>query len=216
MMPAHDAKIILSRQYAGLFGAPPPWPALLLLLAQSRGEGEWGGLSGVDAEGQWGGNNWGAVQAKMGPPCPPGTFGHGDSRPTASGQQQPFPWCFVAYPTLDDGARDFLLHALMYRRSAHRALLTGDVRAYSTALYNDGNMPYFGGYGATKKARIQSYVDMLTAQKKLVLRELGNVAPDPDSVIDYVPPFKKPDVAPSAKGLVPLAIVGLVLLIARK
>lgn len=178
---ASEARAILARQYAALFGAPPPWPALRLLLAQSRGEGNdgagWGSLGGYDAEGNHWENNWGAVQAKMGPPCPFGTFEHGDSKPTPSGQK-PFRWCFQGYLTPDDGALDFLKHALVYRKAAARAVLTGDARAYAEALYGDGKAPYFGGYGATVPAQIQSYVTMLERNAALVDKELSLSPPE--------------------------------------
>ena len=191
MIAASEARAILARQFEALFGSAPPWPALRLLLAQSRGEGQWGELGGVDAEGNRWGNNWGAVQSKHAPPCPYGTFEHGDSRPTATGQV-PFRWCFQGYLTHDDGARDFLKHALVYRPAARAAVLTGDSRAYAKALYGDGSAPYYGGFGATVPERIQSYVDFLDRNAALVDRELGTQAPDLPASIDYRPPFGAP------------------------
>lgn len=205
MIPASEARAILARQYEALFGSPPTWPALRLLLAQSRGEGGWGDFGGYDAEGRYWGFNWGAVQSKHAPPCPHGTFERQDSRPTANGQV-PFQWCFQGYLTNDDGARDFLKHALVYRKAAHVAAKTGDVRAYASALYGDGSAPYYGGFGATREARIQSYVDFLSSQLAIVDRALGTgptVEPTAEPTIDYRPPY----VASRARSpVVPLAV----------
>lgn len=185
MRPAEEAREILTVAYRALFQESPSWPALRLLLAQSRQEGMWGAFGGVDALGDPYGENWGAVQAKMGPPCPPGTFEAGDSRPTAEGQK-PFRWCFLGYPPTDEmgplrGARDFLRHALVYRPSAHAAARTGDPERYARALYGDGKRPYFGGFGRTKEERIQSYVTMLRAQLKEVDRAFGLSPPPLDA-----------------------------------
>ena len=209
MVGASEARTILARQYRALFGSPPPWPALRLLLAQSRGEGNegggWGSLGGYDAEGNYWENNWGAVQSKHAPPCPFGTFEHGDSKPTANGQK-PFRWCFQGYLAPDDGALDFLKHALVYRKAAGKAVLTGDPRAYAAALYGDGSAPYFGGFGATVPERIQSYVTMLEKYAALVDQELGLSAP----AIDYVPPGGAASPSPRAKKAPPLALLGAV------
>jgi len=172
MRPASEARAIIEEQYQALLGSSPPWRATRLLLAQSRGEGRWGAFGGTDAAGDYYDENWGAVQAKMGPPCPPWTFEHGDSKPTADGQV-PFRWCFLGYPSASDGARDFLKHALVYRPSAAVAVLTGNPQAYATALYGNGKAPYFGGFGATVPERIQSYVTFLESNAREVDRELG-------------------------------------------
>ena len=209
MISASEARAILARQYEALVGSPAPWPALRLLLAQSRGEGNegggWGSLGGYDAEGNYWENNWGAVQSKHAPPCPFGTFEHGDSKPTANGQK-PFRWCFQGYLMPDDGALDFLKHALVYRKAAGKAVLTGDPRAYATALYGNGSAPYFGGFGATVPERIQSYVTMLEKNAALVDQELGLSAP----AIDYVPPGGAASPSPRAKKAPPLALLGAV------
>lgn len=191
MIAASEARAILARQYEALFGTPPNAAALRLLLAQSRGEGEWGDLGGYDAEGRYWEFNWGGVQSKHAPPCPFGTFQHGDSKPTVNGQV-PFQWCFQGYLTNDDGARDFLKHALVHRKAAHAAVKTGDVRAYAEALYGDGSAPYYGGFGATRAARIQSYVDFLSGQLAIVDRALGAAPtnePAGEPTIDYQPPY---------------------------
>jgi hypothetical protein len=180
MRPAAEARAIIESAYTQLFGSPPPWAATYLLLAQSRGEGRWGSFGGEDALGDHYGENWGAVQAKMGPPCPPGTFEAGDSKPTSDGQK-PFRWCFKGYSTPVEGAMDFLRHALVYRPRAAKAVLTGDPVAYTDGLYNDGNMPYFGGFcktpGCPVSERKQSYVDMLTNNGKEAAAELGMPVP---------------------------------------
>jgi hypothetical protein len=177
MRPALQARELIEVGYEQLFHRAPPWRAARLLLAQSRGEGRWGELGGTDAAGDYYAENWGAVQAQMGPPCPPGTFEHGDSRPTANGQV-PFTWCFIGYPpdspeSAQRGVRDFLRHALVLRPKAAAALLTGDSRAYARALYGNGKAPYFGGFGATVEERIGSYVRFLDSNAAEVDAALG-------------------------------------------
>lgn len=225
MRPASEARRILSARYQALLGSEPPWPALLLLLSQSRGEGRWGELGGVDALGEPYEENWGAVQSKTGPPCPPGTFQHGDSKPTASGQK-PFQWCFIGYSPSDPegpnkGADDFLRHALIYRPHAQKPLLTGNPDAYARALYGTGKTPYFGGFGATTEERIQSYVRMLKGQALEVTRELGMPPPSFPPPEHQTPP-KGPTPAPAlrARSGAPLALIALgalgLILTARK
>lgn len=177
MRSATEARELIEVGYEQLLGRAPPWRATRLLLAQSRGEGRWGELGGTDAAGDYYAENWGAVQAKMGPPCPPGTFQHGDSRPTANGQV-PFSWCFIGYPpdspeSAQRGVRDFLRHALILRPKAAVAVLTGDSRAYARALYGNGKAPYFGGFGATVDERIDSYVRFLDSNAVEVDAALG-------------------------------------------
>lgn len=203
MRPATEAREILSVAYRATFPDRPelPWRAMRLLLAQSRGEGRWGELGGVDAAGEPYGESWGAVQAKMGPPCPPGTFEHGDSRPTAEGQK-PFVWCFLGFSPSDPmapvkGARLFLHHALELRPRAHRELMSGSARRYAKALYGDGSAPYFGGFGATVPERIQSYVDFLQSNAAEVDRALGLSSPDTAE-----------EPAGAALGLLPVALAG--------
>lgn len=185
MRPATEARDIIASQFDALFpGRALPWAAHWILLAQSRQEGQWGAFGGLDAEGNYGGENWGAVQAKMGPPCPAGTFEAGDSRPTSTGQK-PFRWCFVAYPTAADGARDFLRHALVLRAAALAPLLAGDVWNYARILREQN---YYGGFSTTtgegelqdKQRRweqIASYVDMIDAQGAEVHKALSLPVP---------------------------------------
>jgi hypothetical protein len=180
MRPAAQARDILAGRFVARFGKEPPWPALWILLAQSRQEGSWGAFGGDDAEGTPGGENWGAVQAKVGPPCPPGTFEAGDSAPSSTGQK-PFRWCFLAYESAEAGADDFLRHALTLRPSAMAPLLAGDVWNYARILREQN---YYGGFSKTlgegpwedamrRWEQIGGYVDMIDAQGAIVNRDLG-------------------------------------------
>lgn len=146
MISAAQARAILAAEWEALTGSPPPWRALRLVMAQSLTEGQWGDFGGYDAEGNYGGFNWGAVQSKFGPPCPSGTFQHGDSKPTANGQVS-FVWCFLAYPTIEAGARDFLRHAIILRPKAYEAALSGDARWFAEELRASN---YYHGFSTTK------------------------------------------------------------------
>ena len=161
MIPAHEARSVLSKAWLDVTGRVPSWKALRIALAQSRLEGSWGAWLGA--------NNWGAIQTRHKPPCPPGTVQATDSYPTANGQVK-YEVCFKAYPTLADGARDFVFHVKKQRPKSGAAIETGNLRAYAEALYKEH---YYGGFGATDEERISGYVKALQVHADIIDRELG-------------------------------------------
>lgn len=206
MRPAAQARDILAAAFAAKVpGRTLTWPGMRILMAQSRQEGQWGAFGGHDAAGDYYGENWGAVQAKMGPPCPPGTFEAGDSKPSSTGQK-PFRWCFLGYPTAQAGAEDFVRHAVVLRSSALDPLLKGDVWNYARILRE---LNYYHGFsktegeGADKEAmrrweQISGYVTMIDNQGAAIDAELG-VSPTPRTKIPPPPSGGGKNVGPGPK-----------------
>lgn len=119
-----------------------------------------------------GSNNIGAVQTSL-PPCGPDSFLYQDSRPTAKGQVK-YAVCFKKYPTPEAGWEGLLLEAYKKRPSAMAAASNGDLRAFSTALYNTH---YYGGFGSTREERIEGHVQGLAAITKQIAKALKEPAP---------------------------------------
>ncbi len=112
--------------------------------------------------------NWGAIQYTGGPNrgrpengvCPPGSALQGDSKPTASGKNKKFTWCYKTYPTHEAGAAD-LIKTIFKTGVRGRGKMTlaaaesSSLMDFSSAMYDSG---YYGGFGATRGERIAGHV----------------------------------------------------------
>lgn len=108
--------------------------------------------------------NWGSVQATL-PPCGPGACEYTDRRSDGT----PYSVCFRSYATDQEGAANMIGVALR-TEAARKAVGSGDLRAFSEALFRAG---YYEGIGSTKAERIERHHKALRGAAKLVARELS-------------------------------------------
>lgn len=105
-----------------------------------------------------GSNNMGAVQSGR-PPCNPATsFEYTDTHPTSAGSV-PYRICFKKYPTPAAGMEGLIAVLYKQRPAVLAAAATGDIRAFSSAMYDT---KYYEGFGATREARIANHVKAIT------------------------------------------------------
>ena len=95
-------------------GITPNLAATQAVQAIGRFEGAYG-----SAFGGW--KNWGAVQCRASPPCPPNCVELTDTHADGT----PYRWCYRVYPSHVDGAAD-LIRELYRRDGVPQALAAGD------------------------------------------------------------------------------------------
>lgn len=164
-----SARRILTSAFAQV-GITPNAAALQAAQAVALGESNYG--AGWKGEGK-GSNNWGAVQAGR-LPCGPDAFVYKDTHPNPDGTSTPYEICFRKYETPEAGAAH-MLQILFTRKGAKdagvlEAALSGDLKAFSQAMYNSH---YYEGFGATPEARVANHHKMLRANVERIAKALN-------------------------------------------
>jgi hypothetical protein len=167
-MNAADAAPIMAQAFALEVGREPSRVELDGLLAVARLETHFG--SAWDTEAGAASHNWGAIQAgrNRDGSCPVGSFGHGDTHPTATGDRA-YTACFRSYPSDVDGARD-VVRTVRRTAAVAAALRAGDVLQLSRAMYRAG---YYEGHGATPAERIAGHARLFWGAMAANQRERG-------------------------------------------
>lgn len=157
------ARDAISTAFRAEVGREPTRSELQAIQAVAAGESQYGrGWNDKDNACPGGNsNNWGAVQTRHRPPCPPGTFETGDTHPGAGGST-PYRACFRCYASPADGAA----HVVRLIMTSPRAVAAGtpgaagssDVERFSRAMYRQG---YYEGVGATSEDRVRWHVGII-------------------------------------------------------
>jgi hypothetical protein len=138
-----EGRRVLLAVWPEVTGENPTISELQIAGGQARLESNYGRSSYVNkVTGQTSGviNNWGAVQAGK-PPCG-SNFEASDTHADGSA----YTWCYKAYATPEDGARDFVKNITLSRPTSWALMKSGDIDAWAAQMHTTDPISHVGLY----------------------------------------------------------------------
>lgn len=209
-MSDRSAREILKKVWPGVMGEEPELPELQAAQAVTRGESGYGSTWKGACEGS---NNWGAVQAGP-PPCGTNCL-YTDTHPNDDGTSTRYDICFKTYATPEEGAAHMLRILFLRDRAKKAGVLkaakSGDLKAFSTAMYDSG---YYESFGPTREARIAYHTKGLRYNAKIIAQNLDE--PFVDELPKPLGGRRKTSTSGRKAAAVVLGAVGVGLLLAAR